>query len=147
MGKKSTDKSGKSSKAAKPAARKSESTSMSAFQRSRQLVAARFRLLLALAVVGLLGYALHSLWQHYRPMIVSRDRYLVPGQRVTVSPPPAWLTGDVCSEVVRDAGLDRRLSILDDDFVQAIEMHSRCTPGSLRWIASRRATRRRFTSS
>jgi hypothetical protein len=77
-------------------------------------------LFLSLTVVGLLGWGLHRCWLHYAPSVIHRPRYLVPGQRITISPPPEWITTDIRGEVVRDAGLDGQLSILDDDFVSAI---------------------------
>lgn len=101
-------------------------------QRTRRLIVTRARLVLALGVVGLLGLGLHSLWQHYEPSVIHRQRYLVPGERITISPPPAWILSDIRGEVVRDAGLDGRLSILEDDFVQTVKDAFALHP----WVAS-----------
>ena len=88
--------------------------------RMSRLLLSHSTLLLALTVVGLFGWGLHRCWLHYAPSVIHRPRYLVSGQRITISPPPEWITTDIRGEVVRNAGLDGQLSILDDDFVPAI---------------------------
>jgi hypothetical protein len=89
-------------------------------------------LLLALTVVGFLGWGFQLCWLHYSPSIIHRPCYLVPGQQITISPPPEWINADIRGEVVRNAGLDGQLSILDDDFVSAIRSAFLLHP----WIAS-----------
>ncbi len=81
----------------------------------------RARVLLALAVVGVLGWGMHSLWQQVAPSVIHRERYLLSAERITISQLPEWITADVRAEVVRDAGLAGRLSVLEDNFVQVIE--------------------------
>jgi hypothetical protein len=89
--------------------------------RVRSLLLPRARVLLALCVIGLLGWGMHSLWQQVAPEVMGRQRYLLQPERITVTPLPEWITADIRSEVVRDAGLDGRLSLLDEAFPQVIE--------------------------
>lgn len=89
--------------------------------RRRQMLLPRARVLVALFVVGLLGWGMHSLWRQVAPEVVGRDRYLLQPERITITPLPEWVTADVRSEVVRDTGLGGRLSLLDDAFPQVIE--------------------------
>jgi len=81
----------------------------------------RARVLVALVVVGLLGWGMHSLWEHVAPSVIQRNQHLLRADRITCTALPAWITADISAEVVRDAGLDGRLSLLDDSFVQVIE--------------------------
>jgi len=100
--------------------------------RIRCLLFSHSTLFLALTVVGLFGWGLRRCWIHYAPTVIHRPRYLVSGQRITISPPPKWITTDIRAEVVRNAGLDGQLSILDDDFVPAIRSAFLLHP----WVAS-----------
>ncbi len=93
----------------------------SRLRRAAQLLAQRARAITALTVVALLGWGMQAVWQHYAPQISQRDNYLLTNQRITISPLPEWITGDVRDEAVRNAGLAGRLSVLDDAFVQVIE--------------------------
>ena len=81
----------------------------------------RVRVLLALAVVVLLGWGLHTVWQHVAPTVIHRDRYILTDSGITISPLPEWILGDVRAEVVHNAGLERRLSVLDDTFAQVVK--------------------------
>lgn len=89
--------------------------------RAKQLLFLRARVLVALGVVGLFGWGMYSVWQRVAPSIIHRDRYLLTADRITISTLPEWITADVRMEVVRNSGLDRRLSVLDDSFVQVVE--------------------------
>jgi len=97
-----------------------------------RLIYSHSHLLLAWAVVGLLGWGLHRCWLHYAPSVIHRPRYLVPGQRITISPTPEWIHADIRGEVIRNAGLDGQLSILSADFVPAIRSAFLLNP----WVAS-----------
>jgi len=81
----------------------------------------RMRVVLAMAVVAGLGWGLQTVWQRLAPTVIHRDRYLLTSERITVSSLPDWITGDVCAEVVRNGGLERRLSVLDDTFMQVVK--------------------------
>jgi len=90
-------------------------------RRTRQLLISRSKLVLALGVVGLLGFGFHTLWQHYGPAVIHRERYRLPSERITITTTPEWITCDIRDQVVRNAGLSGRLSILDESFVQTLE--------------------------
>lgn len=81
----------------------------------------RARVLVTLAVVMLLGWSAQAAWRWAAPTVASRERYLLPGKAITVSPPPEWIVADVRSEVIHSAGLDGRLSILDAEFLETIK--------------------------
>jgi len=87
----------------------------------RRLLFPRPRVLLALGVVAMLGWGMQRVWQQVAPSVIHRDRYLLKDSRITISPLPEWITGDVRTEVVEHAGLQRRLSVLDDTFMQVVE--------------------------
>lgn len=87
----------------------------------RRLLLQRFRVFVALAVVVLLGWGMHEVWNRVAPSIIYRENYLLDAERVTTSVPPEWITADVRTEVIRNAGLKDRLSILDDSFMDVIE--------------------------
>ena len=68
---------------------------------TRWLVVRRARALIVLLVVGLLGWGMHAVWQQFAPQISQRENYLLTDERITISPPPEWITGDVRGEAVR----------------------------------------------
>jgi len=81
----------------------------------------RGRVIVALFVVALLGWGMQAVWQHVAPSIIHRDRYLLTAEGIAISTMPAWISADVRMEVVRNSGLDRRLSVLDEAFVSVVE--------------------------
>ena len=90
-------------------------------RRAARLLKQRARVIVALTVVALLGWGMHTVWQHFSPQISQRENYLLSDQRITITPLPKWITSDVRSEAVRNAALDGRLSVLDDAFAQVVE--------------------------
>ncbi len=80
----------------------------------------RARVLVALAVVMLLGWSAQAAWRWAAPSVASRERYVLPERAITVSPPPEWIVADVRRQVIHSAGLDGRLSILDAGFLETI---------------------------
>ena len=87
----------------------------------RRLYFLRGKVLLSFAVVGLLGWGMHEVWQRVAPEVIHRDRYLLLADQIQITPLPEWIGGDVRNEVIQRAGLDRRLSVLDSAFMQVIE--------------------------
>jgi len=81
----------------------------------------RGRAVVALLVVALLGWGMQVVWQRAAPSIIHRDRYLLTAEGIEISTLPSWITADVRMEVVRNSGLDRRLSVLDEAFVNVVE--------------------------
>ncbi len=89
--------------------------------RAKSLFIPRLRVIIVLVVVGLLGWGMNGVWNRVAPSIIHRPPYLLSAQRITVSPPPEWITADVRAEVIRNTGLDGRLSTLDDSFMSVVE--------------------------
>lgn len=81
----------------------------------------RGRVLVALGVIGLLGWLAHAAWQQVGPRVIQQQEYLLAVERISTTPVPDWIDGEFISDVVRDAGLDGRLSLLDDAFAEVVE--------------------------
>ncbi len=86
-----------------------------------RLIAQRARVLVALGVIACLGWGLQGVWQRFAPQISQHESYLLTDARITISTLPEWITGDVRGQVVRNTGLDGRLSVLDPAFAQVVE--------------------------
>jgi len=80
----------------------------------------RIRVVVVLAVVVFLGWGLQLAWQQVAPSVIHRDRYLLTANHITTTALPEWITADVRAEVVHNSALDRRLSVLDDAFVNVV---------------------------
>ena len=92
-----------------------------ALGKARSLVLPRMRVITALVVVAILGWAMQAVWQRVAPMVIRREPYLLAAERITMSPQPEWITADIRAEVIQNAGLDKRLSILDDSFMSVVQ--------------------------
>lgn len=92
----------------------------------------RIRAAIVIAVATASAWGLGLLWDRVAPSVVNRERYLLPAENITLSPPPDWLVGDVRTEVIRNAGLDRRLSVADPSFLATVRDAFALSP----WIAS-----------
>jgi hypothetical protein len=55
-----------------------------------------------------------------RSRVLSSEDYWLTREKTEITPPPEWITTDIRLQVFRDAGLDRPLSIADDDLVERI---------------------------
>ncbi|QEG35355.1 cell division protein FtsQ/DivIB [Bythopirellula goksoeyrii] len=119
----------KKRKAANPA---DATASRSPLVRVKTLFVSRLRVVIALLVVGLMGWGMTKVWQQVAPSIIHRPPYLLSAERITATPPPEWIAADVCSEVVHNTGLNGRLSTLDDSFMSVVEDAFVLHP----WIAS-----------
>jgi len=97
-----------------------EAASKSPSTQPKSKMRQRARVVVVLAVVVLSGWGLQSAWQQVAPSIIHRDRYLLTADRITTTAIPEWITADVRSEVVHNSALDRRLSVLDDAFVNVV---------------------------
>ena len=85
--------------------------------RQRWRLLLRPRVWFALTLLGGIGYGAHYAWQHVAPSIARHPQYALTAERIHITPPPPWIRTDIKSEVLRDAGLDDSLSILDSDIV------------------------------
>jgi hypothetical protein len=88
--------------------------------RGRTVVVAVF-LLVTLSAAGTIA------WRKWSPAIAGQEKYVVTADRITLSPPPAWLEKDIAAEALEDAGLAGELSLLDTELVprliEALELH------------------------
>jgi len=55
-----------------------------------------------------------------REYFLASDEYVVRPEKVEITPLPRWIQTDIRSEVFRNASLDGRLSIMDDDLAERI---------------------------
>jgi cell division septal protein FtsQ len=73
------------------------------------------RQLFVVALIGVLLVACSFVvWAKVRPHVQTQSEYLVPLSAIEITPPPNWIHADIRTEVIRDAGLPPKLSILDD---------------------------------
>jgi hypothetical protein len=100
--------------------------------KSRLLNRSRWQVVLALAVIFVLGWGLQSIWKWVEPSIIHREPYLLLAERITMTPQPEWIASDIRAEVIRNASLDQRLSILDEAFMGVVQDAFALHP----WIAS-----------
>jgi hypothetical protein len=97
-----------------------------------RLARRRGKVLVILGVALLFGLGVKAVWQRASPIVASRERYILPANRITMTPPPEWIVADVCGEVIHNAVLNGRLSILDADFVENVKHAFALHP----WVAS-----------
>lgn len=90
-------------------------------ERRRLLSGRRVQALVIIVAAAGLAWAGQTLWRRVEPLVINRDRYLVPAEAIIANQPPEWIVCDVRSQVISTSGLDRRLSILDPGFAKAIE--------------------------
>jgi len=119
---------------AKPTTRPSpKKTTKSSPARAGFLSSKRARWLTAIvSVAGVLTVGAYGLWVHVRPHVLSSEAYMLEPEGVEITPPPAWIRGDVKAQVLRDSGLDVPQSILDDDLVERVAKAFSLHP----WVAN-----------
>jgi hypothetical protein len=66
-------------------------------------------IVLAVAVEGSL-----VLWPRVRGHVAAQPEYMVAAEDIEVTPIPPWIHTDIKAEVIRDAGLKKKISILDE---------------------------------
>jgi hypothetical protein len=111
----------------------------------------RWRLLLRprvwASLIGLFGLGLiaHTMWNHVAPRVTQHPQYHLTPDRIHVTPPPPWIRSDIKAEVLRDAGLEGTISVLDDwpAFSRRIEDAFEFHP----WVASVDRINRRLPSA
>jgi hypothetical protein len=81
----------------------------------------RTRILVSLVVIAMLGYGMNAVWQYVAPRVKNRELYLLSAERITMTPQPEWITSNIRAEVIQNAGLEQRLSILDDAFMSVVK--------------------------
>jgi hypothetical protein len=100
----------------------------------------RAKALVVIGVVLVLAVGVKAIWRQAAPIVAGRDRYLIPAERITISKLPEWLVADVRRQVVEASGLDKRLSVLDPDLVEAVRHAFALHP----WVKSIERVEKRF---
>lgn len=59
-------------------------------------------------------------WIVVRDRVAAQSDYYLRAEQIELTPPPPWVHSDVKAEVLRNAGLERPLSLLDDDLARRI---------------------------
>lgn len=95
-------------------------------------VYARRGVLTSLAILAGLGFAATSAWEAFAPSVAQSERYRVTRDRVTITPPPAWVRDDPLGYAFRDDPEEPPLSILDPD--EAIENRLASALGAHPWV-------------
>lgn len=95
-------------------------------------VYARRGVLTSLAILAGLGFAASSAWETFAPSVAQSDRYRVTRDRVTITPPPAWVREDPLGYAFREDADTPPLSILDPD--EVIESRLGSTLGAHPWV-------------
>jgi len=75
-------------------------------------------LVVVFAGIFLAGWG--AAWIIVRDRVSQQEEYYLRAEQVDLTPLPPWIRSDVKSEVLRDASLDRPLSVLDDDLARRI---------------------------
>lgn len=98
------------------------------------------RLVVGLFVIAAAALATwFAIWQHVRPHVLAGPEYQLATGDIQITPPPEWIKADVRAEVLRDAGLEESLSILDEGLAPRIAQAFRVHP----WVAQvERVTKR-----
>lgn len=81
---------------------------------TRSTIRWRPRILVSLALVMLIGFLAHRLWQRYEPTISRHQQYAITAEHIQLTPVPAWIRSDVRAEVFRDTEPGDSFSLLDD---------------------------------
>lgn len=92
---------------------------------------ARQRLIVLGSVLAAIWFGGRLLWNHVREHVAARSEYRLDPREIGITPPPPWIRADVRGEVIRGAGLNTGLSILDDGLVERIHQAFSLHP----WIA------------
>jgi hypothetical protein len=105
----------------------------------------RPRVWITLVCLFALGFGARSLWRSQAPGIAQNPQYRLAIDDIHITIPPPWIRTDIKAEVLRGAGLDGNLSVLDDwaafsgRIQSAFELHP--------WVASVERITRRLPSA
>jgi hypothetical protein len=92
-----------------------------------------------------IGFAGNLAWRKNAPRIAHESHYILSAENIHLTPAPPWIRSDIKSQVLRDAGLEGTISILDDGtsvvrrVKEAFEFHP--------WIASVEKITKRLPSA
>jgi len=94
-------------------------------------------LFMVVGALAALSFAVVASWEHSGAFVSAGDQYQVRLDEMVVAPhPPSWIRSDIRAEVIRDSGLDERMSLLDKAasrrIAEAFSLHP--------WVAEARVT-------
>jgi len=93
------------------------------------------------AIAGIIGALIVAtslaLWATVRKHVQSQPEYLVSSSELEITPRPAWIHADVRAEVIRDAGLPPKISILDEGLFRRLSQAFALHP----WVESVKGVR------
>lgn len=77
-------------------------------------------LVVAALVLGVLGVVWSLAWQRVRDRVLADGSYQVSARDIQLTPLPPWIHTDIKTEVLRDASLDGKLNLLDDELTKRL---------------------------
>ncbi|MCG8583128.1 MAG: hypothetical protein MI757_00250 [Pirellulales bacterium] len=93
----------------------------------------------SLVIVG----GAYAAWRSVRAHVMGSPEYWLTAEDITITEPPKWIRVDIKSDVARDAGLNRKLTILDDDFAERVHQAFSLHP----WVAKVTRVTKRYPAS
>jgi cell division septal protein FtsQ len=85
----------------------------------RRSVTRRQLLIGTLLVIAVIAGSV-IIWRRVQRHVASQPEYQVAIEDVEITPQPQWIHADIKADVIRDAGLKKKISILDDSVPQRI---------------------------
>jgi hypothetical protein len=76
--------------------------------------------LVAILFAGVVAVGWNMAWNRVSDHVLTGDDYRVTPERISISAVPPWIHCDLKAEVMRDASLERTLSLLDDDLTKRL---------------------------
>lgn len=73
----------------------------------------------------------YAAWRGVRTHVMATPEYWLTSEDIQITQTPKWIRVDIKADVARDAGLNERLTILDDDFAERIHQAFSLHP----WVA------------
>lgn len=81
---------------------------------TRRGLQGKHRAAMAVAIVALAGGSCYLAWHEVSGRVLAESQYVLESKQIDVSPPPpAWIQSDIRNDVVREAGIDGPLSLVD----------------------------------
>lgn len=83
-------------------------------QAPRRRLTGKHRAAMAVTIVVLAAGSCYLAWQEVSGRVLAESQYVLESEQIDVSPPlPAWIHSDIRNDVVRQAGMDGPLSLVD----------------------------------
>lgn len=77
-------------------------------------------LLVAIMFAGIVAVGWRIVWNRVSEHVLTDDDYRVTPEKIAISSLPPWIHCDLKAEVMRDASLERSLSLLDEDLTKRL---------------------------